>query len=201
MSDLSIDAADDLSTLSTETLHARLAEALTVTADGLYNAAAIWAELTHRGEAPPLRSGLVTWLPRIARRELAAEAVVAFAGQPLLLGRLIGMPLDQQRELAAGHEIEVAALAPNGEVRTERKPLARLTGRETLLALADGAVRRIDAQIAMTRTRSSLPTALTSVTIRTDMRAGVIVVGRARVRPGDLRDALADLGYDLRRTN
>lgn len=142
---------DDLSSLSPADLRAELAHALTATARGLGRAAAIWGELERRGESlPDLRSGLATWLPRIARDELAAEAVIAFAGQRMLLNRMIGMPLDQQRNLAAGNAVSIAVINERGEVVGEDIPLSRLSSRQVVLAVDDGRIRPLAAQIKVT---------------------------------------------------
>ena len=200
--------AGDLAAATSGELRAGLARALVATADGLARAAAIYSELARRGEAPTeLRSGLATWLPRIAGRQLAAEAVIAFAGQKMLL-RMIGMPLDEQKRLAAGGTISVAMINDKDEIVGDDKPLGNLSAREVLLAFADhGEVRPLAAQIRTltntsrrrghTRTRVKGSTSI--ATIRADKAAGLIVVGRSRVDPSDLASALSALGWSLMR--
>src|SRR6516162_3956035 len=92
-----------LTAASTEELRAELARGLTMTAAVLTRLGAVWAELERRGEdLADLRQGLARTLPLIASGLLAAEAVVAFAGRPLVLRCLEGVALDQQRAMAAG---------------------------------------------------------------------------------------------------
>lgn len=195
----------DLSAASSDDLRARLADALTATADGLYRAAAIWIELRRRGEAPDLRSGLAEWLPRIARRELAAETVIAFAGQRMLLGRITGMPLDEQRRLAAGETVTVAEVNEAGEIVGRQKPLRQLSSREVLLAIDSGEVRPLTAQVRSlshsitSARRPRAQSGQSTAVIRADRQAGLLVVGRSRLAPTDLVSALHALGYRLTR--
>ena len=75
------------------------------------------------GVALPLRSGLREWLPMIAAGKLAAEAVVAFAGQNRLLRILAELPLAQQRAYVRGEEIVVATFGPAGGFASEKLPV------------------------------------------------------------------------------
>lgn len=197
---------DDLSGLSSAELKAELAKALSVTAHGLARAATLWSELHRRGESlPELRSGLATWLPRIARGDLAPEAVVAFAGQRMLLQRMMGMPLDEQRKFAAGEEITVAAINDRGEIVGEDKPLARLNSREILLAIGDaGSIRPLHEQTktlgrSITKTRRRTHSGNSTATIRADRQSGLLQIGRSRVEPTDLANALRALGWRMER--
>jgi hypothetical protein len=194
-------AIKDYSKLSTPDLHARLKRSLEASAAGLYEAAAIWSELNRRGEAPSA-SGIMQWLRRIATGELAAEAVVSFAGQDSLLIGLVGMPLDQQRKYAAGEAITVATFDADGGTVTEEKPLLQLSAREVKLAIDRGQVRPVKAQInslKRSRTASKTTPHYSTVTVQADLVAGVLVVGHARVSPSELAVALRSLGWRLER--
>lgn len=194
---------DDVSSLLSDELRKELASALTATAHGLARAAMIWSELQRRGEdTPELRSGLATWLPRIARAELAAEAVIAFAGQRMLLQRMIGMPLDQQRLLAGGADITVAIINERGEIVGTDKPLTQLSSRDVLLAIDGGQVRPLSAQIrtlshSITKTKSPRRGGGSVASIRADRHTGMLAIGRSRIAPSDLADALHILGFNL----
>ncbi len=192
----------ELAALATSELRAALAVAITATADGLARAAVIWSELSRRGEATPeLRSGLATWLPRIARRELAAEAVIAFAGQRLLLQRMIGMPLDEQRRYAAGSTMPIAVFDAAGKVTGEERPLNTLSSRQVVIAVDSGTIRPLSAQIKMLSAMQSTPRRQhaphTTVSITADPASGIIQIGHARIRPSDLNEALHQLGLRI----
>lgn len=201
-----IEPSGDVTALSTGDLRAELARALELTAHGLARASVIWSELVRRGESvPELRSGLAMWLPRIARGDLAAEAVVAFAGQRMLLQRMVGMPLHEQRKFAEGAEISVAAINEKGEIVGEKKPLVRLSAREILLALGEGGtIRPVIEQTrtlsrSLTKIRTRTHSGHSTATIRAEKETGLLQIGRTRVDPTDIADALRRLGWKLER--
>ena len=114
----------ELTSMSVPDLRAELSKGLTMTARGLSHMAAVWEELESRGEdLSDLRCGMGLLLPVIASGRLAAEAVVAFAGRPLILKHLEGMPLDQQRRYADGEPIPVYL---EGSREPEALPLVRI---------------------------------------------------------------------------
>lgn len=198
---MKLPSTEDFSKLSTPELYTKLAQSLQASATAFYRAAAIWAELNRRGESLQL-SGALQWLPRIARGELAAEAVIAFAGQQSLITSLAGMPIDEQRKYAAGETITVAAFAEDGKTTTEAKPLAALSAKEVKLAVDQGQIRPIKAQLnSLKHSRTVAATAPhhSAVTVRPDLGAGVIVIGRARVAPQEIAAALRSLGWRLER--
>lgn len=196
--------AKDFSKFSSGELRNKLAHALEATAAGLYEAAEIWAELHRRGESLPHMSGILQWLPRIARGELAAEAVIGFAGQHSLIAGLVGMPLDQQRKYAAGDAISVATFDEDGKAATELKPMTALSAKEVKLAIDRGQVRPVKAQInSLKRSRTETETKghYSSVTIRADVGAGLLVIGNARISLSDSKvlAAIRALGFRLER--
>ena len=196
-------SALDVERASDAELRQELAAQLTLTARSLARAAEIWTELQRRGiDLRELRSGLAVYLPRIARGELAAEAVVAFAGQKMLLQHLTGMPLDEQRRYAGGDPITIAAQDDQGQIIGEQRRLVELSGREVLLAISNGSVRPLKAQSDTLRRQSAKPTRRRHATgstarVRADTAAGTVVVGRVRLEPLDLSAALKALGFDL----
>lgn len=188
----------DYSKFSTPDLLEKFQQAVDATAASLYEAAEIWSELSRRGEAPARLYGVLQWLPRIARGDLAAETVCAFASQSALLGSLSGMPLDEQRKYAAGKPVEVATFDQDNKPVMETKPLSSLSAREVKLAVDKGQVRSVKAQInSLRRSKSQTKTQYTKVTIVADRSAGLIVIGHARVAPQELARALAQLGWRL----
>lgn len=190
-------ASGDPSTMTLDALKSELAKCLTLTAAALSRASEIYTELVARGEnLSDLRSGLALYLPRIARGELAAEAVVAFAGQRTLLHRLIGTDLELQRRWAAGEPVELAERTGAGTIVAVKRPLTTLNAREVLLVLGDGGgVRPLPAQVASLAREKPPKRKPRSATVRADVPAGRVRVGRASVEPAKLADALRDLGW------
>ena len=204
MSEVDLENAEthaDLSLLTNEQLRSQLANQIALTAESLLSAAAIWTELMRRGvDLGAFRSGLAFYLPKIARRELAPEAVVTFAGQRTLLQSMIGMPLDQQRRFAAGDAIEIAEEDGNGKVALQQRRLAELSLKEVLLAIGDGRVRSFAEQRRSLLQNASEPTRQrrsTGSVVRIRAVGGLIHIGRTRLDPLDLAAALKTLGFEL----
>ena len=191
----------DLTRLSNEELRTVLAKQLTLTAAALMEAALIWTELQRRGvDMTALRSGLASYLPRIARRELAAEAVVTFAGRRALLQSLSGMSLDEQRRYAAGETVNVVECDDNGALVTSQRQLNELSQREIVLVIANGRVRTPAEQrqsIAHMNQRPSTRRRRFGSITSIKAQNGLLHVGRSRLEPLDLAPALRALGYDL----
>lgn len=199
---MTLPASKDFSKFSTADLHAKLARALEATVAGIYEAAGIWSELNRRGETLPRLPGIMQFLPRVARGELAAETIIAFAGQLTLIGSMAGMPLEEQRKYAGGELVSVATFNDDGKPVAESKPLAALSAREVKLVVDQGQVRPLKAQINSlkhSRTRAVTSPPRTMVTIQADIAGGVLIVGQARVSPTDLTAALRRLGFRLER--
>lgn len=129
----------EVSSMTTEELKAELARGLTMTAAILSKLARIWDELERRGEdLSELRYGVARLLPLIASGRLASEAVVAFAGRPLILRCLEGVPLDEQRKLADGMPIPVYL---PGSDEPQSLPLVRIPSVAVTRVICDGSVR------------------------------------------------------------
>ena len=193
MTQLTLLPIRELGTLSTEDLRAELARGLTLTADVLTRLGMVWAELERRGEdLSDLRTGIARNLPLIAAGRLAAESVVAFAGRPAVLRAMEGLPLGEQRALAAGRLIPV--IDPADPATVVDQPLAALPTPIVRLVLSDGEIREPAAQrlAVRHRRRHARPTEPTyRYTPRYDREAGTITVGRMTIRLSDLLGALA----------
>ena len=187
--------------MTNESLRAELAKQLSLTAFSLMRAAAIWTELQRRGvDMGALRSGLSAYLPRIARGELAAEAVVMFAGQKTLLQNIAGMPLEDQRKYAAGEPVSMVERDEQGRIVKISKRLRELSGREVALALGGGRIRSLAEQRLSLRQIEEQPTRkrYSSGSIaKISARDGMIHVGRVRLDPLDLSPALSKLGFRI----
>lgn len=128
----------ELTKLSVQELRKELANGLTMTAAGLAYMAAVWGELERRGEdMGELRVGMGRLLPLIASGRLAAEAVVAFAGRPIILRYLEGMDIKLQRRLADGEMIPVYL---QGEKEPQAMPLVRIPPKAIPHVIRDGVI-------------------------------------------------------------
>lgn len=199
MPDLILNPKPDLNLASASTadLRSELARGLTLQAQVLSRLGAIWVELERRGEdLSDLRSGLARMLPLIAAGALAAEAVVAFASRPAVLRAIEGLPLDRQRSLAAGEQVEV--VMPDAPTQTERMPLASLPAASLRVVFADGEMLPPNAQrLRLRQRRRSRPESSHTFRPRVDRAAGVVYVGRMAVPLAELLTALAaDAGPD-----
>lgn len=111
----------NLRACSTVELKAELANALKLTAHHLTYLAAIWGELEKRGEdLSALKTGIGKYLALIASGSLLAEAVVAFAGEPMLLRRVSMLPLAEQKK--AIENGSVPSLRPRVETVSREIP-------------------------------------------------------------------------------
>lgn len=189
MSDL-VTKSSDLASAQTSELRSELARGLTLTAQVLTRLGAIWMELERRGEdLADLRTGLARTLPLIATGRLAAEAVVSFAGRPLVLRCLEGLPLDEQRRLADGAPIPVYL---PGEDAPQSLPIARIPSAAIGRVLCDGTIRTpAEQRIAMRRPKKKeKPLRRYNVTV--DRESQMITVGHATVAVSAVLAALTE---------
>jgi len=174
-------------------LRAELVRGLTMTAEGLARMGVIWQELERRGEdLSDLRKGIATYLPLIAAGQLAAEAVVTFASKRSILRALEGVPLDEQRRLAAGGTL--AVIDPTNTERVEEVSLANLPSRRLKIVFDDGEVRTPALQRLATRSRMPRRAHAGADRVfypRVDAAAGTLTIGRMTVRISDVMSALA----------
>jgi len=156
----------------------------------------VWNELERRGEdLSDLRVGIARTLPLIAAGRLAAEAVVAFAGRPAHLRALEGLPLPDQRRLAAGDSIDV--VMPDDERTVERMPIAQIPAARLRLILDEKVLSPTEQRVRLGRLRRpKAPREEQSerrYNVRVDRDVGLVYVGRMAV---PLADVLTALGAD-----
>lgn len=157
----------DVAGMSNDELLDELARSIEVTSKHLVRLAAVWNELEGRGaDLSRLRSGLREWLPMIAAGKLAAEAVVQFAGQTLLLRAIAELPLARQRLLAKGEELVVVTLGPGGSANSEKVPAHRLTGADIALLFDKGHIRPPEEQVPLLYDRARRRQRTTPETIK-----------------------------------
>jgi hypothetical protein len=197
VNDLVVADAERIRSMETQDLRAELAAALTWTAQRLMHLAAVWAELDRRGEdLSALRSGLVYYLPLIAAGQVAPEAVVQFAGSRTLLRAVTALPIDEQRNLAAGESVKLAV--KQGDQFTHRMlPAHALTSTQVRQVFGDRAIRTEAEQIALLSATAPAyepkkPVRVGDITV--DPKAGTISFGRAKRKADDVIQAMKRAG-------
>jgi hypothetical protein len=192
MNDLTI-LTNDLATLPTDDLRKQLAHGLTLTAITLTRLGAVWAELERRGEdLSDLKIGIARTLPLIASGRLAAEAVVAFAGRPMILRALEGVPLEQQRRLADGEPIPVYL---QGESEPKALPLSRIPSAAVTRVISEGIVRTpAEQRLAIREKKRRKPDGDESrkYTVTVDREARTIKLGKMTIPIATIIAALAE---------
>jgi hypothetical protein len=188
-----VTAMADLHQMTTPELRAELVRGLSMTAEGLVRMSAVWRELEDRGEdLSDLRHGIATFLPLIAAGRLAPEAVVAFASRRSVLRALEGLPLDEQRRLAAGGLLAVIDPSRPGEVIETRLDL--LPSSALALVFDDGAIRPPQLQRVALRARSRDRRPVDSklrYRPHYDREKGTVRIGRLEIRLTDLLSELS----------
>lgn len=181
-----------LTAMPTERLRAELAHGLTLTAITLTKLGMVWAELERRGEdLSDLRVGIARTLPLIAGGRLAAEAVVAFAGRPMILRALEGVPLDMQRRLADGEPVPIYL---PGETAPKSLPLARIPAAAITRVIADGIVRTPAEQRLAIRAKKRKPQSDDSrkYTVTVDRESRTIKIGKMTIPIATILAAMAE---------
>lgn len=189
-----------LAKMDTAELRQELARALTVTADTLAYLASVWRELEARGEdLSDMRAGLGRYLPMIAAGQLDAEAVVAFAGQQVVLNAVATLPIDRQRDLAQGAAVRVLSVDDDGRAIEAEIPATMLTRQQVSLAFDRGRIRTVAEQrnmISSARVAAARKRPGTGRTFhpRIDTLANVMHIGRATIPLPEVLEALVSAG-------
>lgn len=147
------DDISEIKAMDTDDLKSRLARAVGVTARGLYEASLIYEELRLRGEpVEEMRIALAPYLPRIARGEVAAEAVLGLAGFRTALDRVALMPPDKQREVI--NQTIPVVISVDGDTPTViTRRIDEMTAREVRVLISDyGRVLSVEEQADVLRT-------------------------------------------------
>lgn len=183
-------AISKLSDVSTQELREELSRGLTLTASVLTRLGAVWAELERRGEdLSALRIGIARMLPLIASGRLAAEAVVAFAGRPLVLRAIEGVPLDMQRRLADGEPVPV--YLPD-EKEPKSLPLSRIPSLAITRVIADGIVRTPAEQRLASRPKQKVRFRQRQYHVTIDRDARTATIGRMVIPIATIIAAMAE---------
>lgn len=188
----------DIASMGTAELRAELAASLNMTARHILRLALIWAELERRGEdLSELRNGIGAYLPAIAAGTVAAEAVVAFAGQPVLLRHVSTLPIAEQRRLAAGGTVPLVVTSDKGY--THRMiPLSALPARSIPQVFGARCIRNEAAQIAQLSAPpppwkgNGKPVRRGRIVV--DRKLSVVRVGKAQVTLTEMVEALRAAG-------
>lgn len=179
-----------LDAIDTDRLKQELSRALSVTARHLAYLAGIWQELERRGEdLSDLRIGLAEYLPAIAAGTLDPDAVIRFAGKKIMLKRLLGLPLEQQRQIATDTPVAVITQTSDGVIERQVAP-SKLKAREIVQVLGTHGLRSADQQrqtLAPTRGRKHSRPIPSKALIMIDRETGALKIGRTYVRRGKER--------------
>lgn len=186
-----------VSALPTERLRDELARGLAMTATNLVRLAVIVRALEERGEDLSELHGLgmVAYLRQIAHGQVLPEAVVRFSGYPMLLERVRGLPLPDQKRLTDGETVKLVILTDGRSDHRLADPL-KLTRDQVSQVFARDHIRDEQEQRAMLEDRQARPKPSKPVfhgRIRADRERDGIVIGKTFVPAGDVLGAMADL--------
>lgn len=191
MSNLVAIKPNEIKQASTATLRTELARGLTLTAQTLTTMGAIWQELETRGEdLSDLRTGLARTLPLIASGRLAAESVVAFAGRPLVLRCMEGLPIEEQRRLADGAPIPVYL---PGEDAPQSLPVSRIPSAAIGRVLCDGMIRTpAEQRMAIKTRKAKKEPAYRRYHVQVDRHHQLVTIGKITVPLSTIIAAMAE---------
>lgn len=154
--------------------------------------AVIVTVLERKGEdVTRFKVGLGTYLPLIAAGAVAAEAVVKFAGQKMLLDAVTALPPEQQREIAKGQPLLV--VERQGTEFTHRLLPAHCLNAEQVRQVFDTGSRYVrgEAEQINYLTPRQLPAKVrNSPRVKVDRRKGLVSIGSATAPIEDVVDAL-----------
>lgn len=127
----------ELQSVDNATLRQQLQDAIGLTEQAILRAAVLWRELRRRGEdLSDIRFPLAKFMLPIAEGSLIPGLAIALAGQTRTLERLAALPVDRQRAIEAGEEIEIF----HPERGILHKPVLSMSYPETLNAIRDGRI-------------------------------------------------------------
>jgi len=196
-----LETPEQISEADTETLRLHLSHAVELTVRTIAYMAAIWAELTRRGEdLSDLKSGISRYLPQIADGSVDASVIVKCAGQPGLLRAMAAIPIEEQRKVLKRGTVQVVRGAPGVKMEILDVPLSRLDADDVQVAFSRGGLRKTSDQmeyrVAVARKKAQ-PPRVGSIEFRGD---DVILIDRRAVTLRRLLSAVGGhFGVDLNR--
>lgn len=116
---------------SNDELMQLLSNTVMITSKYIWLLSKVWKELENRGvDLSHLRSGIAYYLPMIADAKIDASAVLAFAGQQLLLREISLMPIELQKSLASGDLVDLVEYKQDtDEFVTKKIPVKSISSR------------------------------------------------------------------------
>lgn len=185
-----------LSSLSTDSLKRELAIALDLTAQTLLKMAAIVKLLEERGEdLSELRLSMLSTLRLIAHGQVASEAVVRFARNPMLLGKIAKLPLPDQKRLASGDQVEVAEVDSAGQLTFRKFDPLLLRARQIKSIFAEDHIRTPAEQVVVIQAARLAPQKqrVSRTTVQPDPERRALRIGAKYVPVSEVLNALAQL--------
>lgn len=195
-------AEKNLKEISTAELKEALANSLEMTAQHLVLLGRIWVELESRGEdLSALRSGVGLYLSQIGSGKLSAKAVVAFAGQQLLLRELAELPIEEQERLADGGKVPlVIEHRTSKELKVDYVELSMLHSRHYSQVFNKGLIRNADEQKGLLQaptTRKKKPAIPRKRKITVIKDENLVQVGALKLRLDDVVQSLKQAGISV----
>ncbi len=152
---------------------------------------------------PAMGKGIFKRFRAIAKGDLLPLAAEMFADD-IIVDNLIGMPLEEQREIAMGKALPVAEATTTGEIVMRERKIEQLRLKDIPRVLSGGAIipfRQQKAALAKTLKPKAVNRSDDFTKIKADLRKQEIVVGRVRLKVTELAGPLKELGYKLERIN
>lgn len=170
----------ELEAMSSEEVRRIFFDAARVTVQKLAWMAAAVRVLEDRGDdLADLQTGLLQYVRKIAYGQTSAEVVSHFQGMPMLLERVISLPLPDQDKVLAG---PVKVMLPDGDSRLVAA--TRLNRNEIVQVFAKDHIRDDGEQVGFLKSR---PPATARPEVVVDSKAGGIYVGGKFLSRDDLK--------------
>jgi len=141
------DVAAEYADKTTDELVAALKDAMGVTVKSLCRVAVLVRLLKERGyDLSELRIGMVAWLEKIAYGQVLPEIVQRYHGSSLIMRKLAGLPLDEQRRVASDEPLQVLTFDESGRPTHRLVAPSKMTPAEAHQVFAADHIRDLGEQ-------------------------------------------------------
>ena len=162
--------------------------------DALRSACIAVTVARERDIALPVLPKAFDYAEQIISGRLSPRAAFTLCRYPFTVATVLDMPHDLQERLADGEKVKIAVKI-NGSVRYAERSIWEMNAKQLRLAFQDGKIVPHEEQgTALHQNPYFDDAASKAVKVKSDRKTGEIIVGRARVKPEDMHQALADLG-------
>jgi hypothetical protein len=183
----------DFATASVAELREELVRQMSFTAAHLVRLATIVAELERRGEdLSDLRIGMMRYLRLIALGQLVPEVVIRFADSPLLLNKILTLPLSDQARLAQGEPVKMIVYRDGKLDHLMVDPL-KLVSDQVRMVFGPGVIKDEAAQILWLEQQNMRQNAgAKKKTGRVRCDGSLLFVGKFSASMDEVLEAIAD---------